>query len=122
MLFLLYLFMVCFSQVGFAGDGPPIADDGSPIGWMGEEVLTMSGQRSTLNSAYAVDAAEVAAKQAEAKKAQDIRCQRNWVLGCVATAGTVLAGGVVTLVGYCIWQEPRLAVGLALATLLASAY
>ena len=85
MLFLIYLWMACFSQVGFAGENA--YPDSQSLDRM--DKLSKLAQGSARRDAYAVNLEE-----------EQGRCQRTFIQGVFF----VLLGGV----GYCLWQEPRL--------------
>ena len=92
MLFLLGLFMVCFSQVGFAGD--------RAVAGVSEEVLHQRAVLRRLDN----DSVDL-----ESQSEQD-KSPQSMIRGLITTTAALGAGGVGSILGYCIWQDPKIVI------------
>ena len=100
MLFLLYLFMVCFSQVGFAASEDALVDAGSVTG---DEMTVRQRSLPVLKSDEA--------KAYSADLDVEHPWQRTFLKGATLTVGTF----AVCALGYAAWLDPRILIAPLLA-------
>ena len=93
MLFLLWLFIVCFSQVGFAASEDALVDAGSVTG---DDMKVRQRSGSVLKSDNA--------KAYSADLDVEHPCQRTFRKGAVFTTEVF----AVCVLGYCAWVDPRM--------------
>ena len=109
MLFVLGLFMACLSQVGFAASGDSVCLDVRSVAGDDEVLRQRAVPRST--DAYTVSLEE--SKQDQFSK--------NMIRGFVVTTGGIGLGGLVGLMGYCVWQDPSILIAPLIGSVIVSA-
>ena len=102
MLFLLWLFMMCFSQVGFASEVCLL--DSESVNGVDKEMPHSFGRCASSGDAKGYS------MPLEEQKFKQSKCQKNMTRGFIATTAALGVGSVVSILGYCIWQEPKIVI------------